>query len=328
MTTSEPSIPQRSIGIDVGGTKILGVVLDPSGAIVEEERAATPSSARPLMDALVAMVSALRRSFGDGPVSVGVGVPGLVDRTGTLRFAPNLPGIHGLPVAQLGREATGLRWRVDNDATAALWAEHRLGAARHAANVLLVTLGTGIGGGLVADGRLVRGANGFAGEVGHMVVAHDGLPCPCGRRGCWERYASGSGLGRLGREAAEAGRGRRMAALAGGDPLQVRGEHVSAAAAEGDDEAVAVIEVFADWFAAGLANLVHVLDVERCVIGGGLVASGETLLEPVRRAFAERVVAPDHRPLVEIVPAVLGYRAGAIGAALLAGQCEEEAGGT
>lgn len=273
------------------------------------------------MEALVGMVTSLRDVVGaEREVVVGVGVPGLVDREGTLRFAPNLPGIEELAVARLGMEATGLDWRVDNDATAALWAEHRLGAARGADDALLVTLGTGIGGGLLAEGRLVRGAHGFAGEVGHMVVDAGGLPCPCGRRGCWERYASGSGLGRLGREAAEAGRGRRLAALAGGDPLDVRGEHVSAAAAEGDSEAAAVVGVFADWFAIGLANLVHLLDVERCVVGGGLVASGETLLEPVRRSFAERVVAPDHRPMIEIVAAELGPRAGAVGAALLAGQ--------
>lgn len=310
-----------AIGIDVGGTKILGLMIEGPGEVVAELRRPTPSRAGALMEALVGMVTSLRDVVGaEREVVVGVGVPGLVDREGTLRFAPNLPGIEELAVARLGMEATGLDWRVDNDATAALWAEHRLGAARGADDALLVTLGTGIGGGLLAEGRLVRGAHGFAGEVGHMVVDAGGLPCPCGRRGCWERYASGSGLGRLGREAAEAGRGRRLAALAGGDPLDVRGEHVSAAAAEGDSEAAAVVGVFADWFAIGLANLVHLLDVERCVVGGGLVASGETLLEPVRRSFTERVVAPDHRPMIEIVAAELGPRAGAVGAALLAGQ--------
>jgi glucokinase len=310
-----------AIGLDVGGTKILGIVLDAGGAVVEEARRPTPGEAAPLMAAMVEMVAAFRVGL-DQPddVVVGVGVPGLVDRAGTLRFGPNLPGIHELAVGRLGAEATGVAWRVDNDATAALWAEHRLGAARGVDDALLVTLGTGIGGGLLADGRLVRGAHGFAGEVGHMVVAVGGLPCPCGREGCWERYASGSGLGRLGREAAEAGRGTRMTALAGGDALQVRGEHVTAAAAEGDAEAGAVVATFADWFAVGLANLVHVLDVDRCIVGGGLAASGPTLLEPVRRAFLDRVVAPDHRPVIEIVPAALGPRAGAIGAALLARQ--------
>jgi glucokinase len=171
----------------------------------------------------------------------------------------------------------------------------------------------------VVDGRLVRGANGFAGEVGHMVVDDDGIPCPCGRNGCWERYASGSALGEQARAVVAAGGGRRFVELAGGDPAQVTGEHVTAAASEGDAEAVAVLDRFADWFALGLGNLVHVLDPSRCVVGGGLVAAGDVILAPIRTALSTvRLVAPEHRPHVEVVPAVLGAQAGAIGAALLA----------
>ncbi len=151
--------------------------------------------------------------------------------------------------------------------------------------MVLVTLGTGIGGGLIVGDELVRGAAGFAGEPGHMVVDPNGPPCPCGRRGCWERYASGSGLGRLGREAAEAGRAGAVVALAGGDPEAVRGEHVTAAAAGGDPEALAVMADFAWWVALGMANLVNLLDPEVVIIGGGLAEAGELLLGPTRAAF-------------------------------------------
>ena len=307
-----------TLGVDIGGTKVLGVALDEDGTVVAEHRVPTPRGSEALVDDVLEVVAVLRDAC-DGASAVGVGLPGLVDRSGVLRFAPNLPGVVELPVGRLVADAIGLPVIVDNDATCATWAEHRVGAARGAADVILVTLGTGIGGGIVLDGRLMRGAHGFAGEIGHMVVDADGIACVCGRRGCWERYASGSGLGRIAREAAEAGLGRRLVALAGGDPDLVRGEHVTAAALEGDAEALAVLDRFAGWFAVGLANLVHILDVGTCVVGGGLVEAGDVVLGPIRRAFVDRVVAPDHRPPVPIVPAELGERAGAIGAALLAG---------
>jgi glucokinase len=304
-----------TIGIDVGGTKVLGVVLDDGDAVVAEHRVPTPRGGDAVVAAVAEVAAELRTP---DVVGVGAGVPGFVDRSGVLRFAPNLPGVRELPVRARLADATGLPVRVDNDATCALWAEHVLGACADVDDAVLVTLGTGIGGGLLLDGRLARGANGFAGEPGHMVVDHDGLPCVCGRQGCWERYASGSALGRLARELTEGGRGGRLVELAGGDPLAVRGEHVTAAAAEGDPEAVALFALLGDWFAVGLVNLVHILDVACCVIGGGLVEAGPVLLDPVRRSFAARVVAPEHRPPVTIVPAELGERAGAIGAALLA----------
>jgi glucokinase len=289
-----------TIGVDVGGTKVLGVVVDERGALVAEHRVPTPGTADALIAAMVDVVETLRRDH--DVVALGAGVPGLVSRDAVLRFAPNLPGVVELPVGALLTEATGLPVRVDNDNTCALWGEHQLGAARDVDDVVLVGLGTGIGGGLLLDGRLVRGANGFAGEIGHMVVARGGIECVCGRRGCWERYASGTALGRLGRDAG----------------VGQTGEDVTAAALAGDAAALEVFEDFADWFAVGLVNLVHVLDVSRCVIAGGVVEAGELLIDAVRRAFAARLVAPEHRPPVEIVGATLGERAGAIGAALLA----------
>jgi glucokinase len=206
---------------------------------------------------------------------------------------------------------------VENDANCAAAAEHSFGAAKGTEEALVVTLGTGIGGGVIGRGSLFRGANNFAGEIGHMVIDPNGLPCTCGKQGCWERYASGSGLGRMARDAAAAGRAARVVELAGGDPEVVRGEHVVLAAAEGDEQAEAIFEEVAQWLARGLANLANLFDPQIIVLGGGLVEAGEVLLRPTRRAFVELVEAAEHRPAVPIVPAALGELAGAIGAAAI-----------
>jgi glucokinase len=309
-------------GIDIGGTKVLGVALDPDypSRVVDEARVATPLGQNPLLDAMADVV--LQLSDGPaGPVgSVGVGIAGLVDREGVLRVGPNLPGLRGVRVGKELHRRLGLPVEVDNDATCATWGEHVGGAARGVSDAVCVTLGTGIGAGIIAEGELVRGAHGFGGEAGHMTVDPHGPLCPCGRRGCWERMASGSGLGWLGREAAEAGLFPRGAELAGGEPTYVRGEHVTAAASEGDPGALAVIDTFAYWVALGLGNLVTLLDSSLIVIGGGLVEAGELLLAPVRREFVSQVMAPEERTDVRIVAAELGERAGAIGAALLGGR--------
>ena len=280
-----------SIGLDVGGTKILGVVVDAAGRLLEEVREPTPATdGQALVRAMTAAVSALRARHPDVG-GVGAGIAGAVTPEGVVRYSPNLPGLVEAPVGKLLAEATGLPVRTENDATCALWAEHLLGAARGAGDVLFVALGTGIGGGLILDGQLVRGAHGFAGEIGHMVVVADGIPCVCGRLGCWERYASGTALG---------------------------GEGVTLAAREGDPAALRAFDELAGWVALGLVNLVQALDVERIVIGGGLAEAADILIPRVRVAYDERAVAPGHRPPVEIVAATLGDRAGAIGAALLA----------
>ncbi|HET6949647.1 MAG TPA: ROK family protein [Acidimicrobiales bacterium] len=314
-------------GIDVGGTKVLGVALDPEdpSRVVGEVRVPTPVGQEALLDAMADVVRRLSAGR-DGTVgAVGVGIAGLVDRSGVLHVGPNLPGLRGVRVGEELDRRLGLPVRVDNDATCAAWGEHLGGAARGARDAVCVTLGTGIGAGIVADGELVRGAHGFGGEAGHMIVDPHGPPCPCGRRGCWERLASGSGLAWLGAQAVADGRfprGAELAAAAGG-PL--RGEQVTRAAAEGDEGALAVIESLAWWVALGLGNLVTLLDSSLIVIGGGLIEVGDLLLEPVRRAFATQVMAPAERTDVRIVGAELGDRAGAIGAALLGGR--EAAGG-
>ncbi|HMK97009.1 MAG TPA: ROK family protein, partial [Acidimicrobiales bacterium] len=172
-------------------------------------------------------------------------------------------------------------------------------------------------GGIIVGGRLMEGSNGFAGEIGHMVVDPHGPPCPCGKRGCWERFASGSGLGRLAREAAQAGKLDEVVRLAGGDPEVVRGEQLTAAALSGDPDALAVMSDFGWWMALGLANLANAFDPAVIVLGGGLIEAGRVVMEPVREAFAELAEAPEARG-VQVLPAQLGARAGAVGAGLLA----------
>jgi glucokinase len=308
-----------TIGVDLGGTKCFALALDVDGSVAASHRVPTPRGTEAIVESMVEVVESVRRQVGDGFDAVGVGLPGLVDNDGVLRFAPNLPGVVDVRLeAELAPRLPGARFRFENDATCAGWGERALGAARGADHALLVTLGTGIGGGIVTGGTLLRGANGFAGEIGHMVVDPHGPPCPCGKRGCWERYASGSGLGRLAREAAHAGRAGRMVELAGGDPENVRGEHVTEAAGEGDADASDVLAQFGWWLGLGLSNLANVFDPDRFVVGGGMVAAGELILAPARSAFADLVLGAGRRPPVPIVAAELGERAGAIGAAVLA----------
>jgi glucokinase len=344
--------PGVAFGIDIGGTKVLGVALDANDAVVAESRVPTPSDAsdptgprperagaevaRAVADVVAALGDALgtptRARTDSDPgtgsqgrddrsaapaIPVGVGAPGMLDREGVLRFAPNLPGAAGAHVKDLVEaRLPGTPVVVENDANCAAYAEHRHGAARGASDAVIVTLGTGIGGGVIRAGEVLVGAYGFAGEIGHMVVDPSGPLCPCGRRGCWERYASGAGLGHLAREAAFAGRLHNVVSLAGGTPELVRGEHVTAAARDGDPGALGVMDDLGWWVALGLTNLTALYDPERIVIGGGLAASGDVLLAPAREAYGRLVEGSAVRPAVPIVAARWGERAGAVGAAM------------
>jgi glucokinase len=315
-------------GIDIGGTKVLGVALGPDNKAVGEARVPTPRGTQEIVgshvaEAVAQVAAELDRSLGTDAASapIGVGAPGMVDRNGRLCFAPNLPQAHGVDwTALIGDRLPGRAIVIENDANLAVLAEHQLGAAQGFHHIVMVTLGTGIGGGIVANDRVLVGAAGFAGEIGHMVVDPNGPPCPCGRRGCWERFASGAGLGVRAREAALAGRLAEVVRLAGGDPESVRGEDVSAAAAAGDPAARRVIEGVGWWIGFGLANLTCVVDPECFVLGGGVVEAGSLLIDSARAAFEEFVEGRDHRPVAVVVPATFGERAGAVGGALAARQ--------
>lgn len=308
-----------SIGLDVGGTKILGVVVDAAApaTVLTEHRVPTPAGGDGLVATLADLVGTL---VGQAPApgAVGIGVPGLVDRDGRLRMGPHLPRVVDLPLAEVLTEEVGLPVVADNDANCHAVGEAACGAAAGVDDALVVTLGTGIGAGIIAGGQLLRGASGFAGEPGHMVVDPDGPACPCGRRGCWEQLASGTGLARLAQEAARAGHLVVVTAQVGGDPDDVRGELVTAAARTGDAESLAVLRELSQWIALGLANLVNILDPAVVVVGGGLVDAADLILPEVRARFADRLLGGHQRPVLPILAAALGDRAGAIGAAVLA----------
>lgn len=312
---------QLFIGIDVGGTKILGVAVDPStGVIAGQRRAPTPKNdPGSVGPAIAAVVEELIAAHGR-PVAVGVGVPGLVDHQGVLHYGPNVPGVLGLDIAGDLRRSLNLPVVADNDAAHAALAEHRLGAARGAMHAIIITQGTGIGGAIIVGGRLLRGANGFAGEPGHMLVQRDGHLCACGRRGCWESVSSGAGLANLARDLVDEGRASRIVELAGGDPATIRGEHVSAAKAEGDPDAEEILHRFSGWVAQGIGSLITLLDPELVVLGGGLTVINSEFLSDVKRKVPATVLGGEYRPEVPIVPAMLGEEAGAIGAAINARQ--------
>jgi glucokinase len=311
----------HTIGLDVGGTKVLGVAIDPArpSEALAEHRVPTPPGGEGLVDVLAEVLAAIEPQVGP-PAAVGVGVPGLVDRDGVLRVGAHLRKIADLNLRAALSDRCGVPVAVDNDADCAAVAEHACGAAQGIDEAVVVTFGTGIGGGIITEGRLLLGVNGFAGEPGHMIVDPNGPPCPCGRRGCWEQFASGSGLARLARDAALGGRLTAVVELAGGDPEHVRGEHVTTMARKGDAEALAVLHELADWMTLGLGNLANILDPEVFVIGGGLVEAADLLLPRVIERFPHAVMFGAHRPEVQIVPATLGERAGAIGTALRAAE--------
>jgi glucokinase len=307
-----------AIGVDIGGTKLMAVRLTQTGDLIGDPLTVpAPRTAADLVEGVLAAARTLGRE--DGATSIGVGVPGLVGVDNDLLFAPNLHGAEGAEIgAALQAGAPLARIWVGNDATAAGWAEHQAGAGMGSTDMLMVTLGTGIGGGIVSQGHLNEGAHRFAGEFGHMVVDPNGPMCPCGKRGCWERYASGAGLGLLARETAMAGTAPELTARAGGDPEDVKGEHVTAAAASGDTASVQIMARFGHWVALGLANLANLFDPETIVVGGGLIEAGEVLMAPIRTSFDELIEGGGRRPVPAIVAARLGSRAGAVGAGLLA----------
>lgn len=305
-------------GFDIGGSNVRGVLVDRAGHVIGADRMARPPHPEGIVDSVVTLVEKMAAAAGDDVHAVGVGCAGTVDRRGVVRASPNIPTLIEFPLADTLSSRLGLPVIADNDATTATWAEVQTGAARGISDVVFVALGTGIGAGIVLDGELRRGAQGFAGEAGHMVIHPEGPECVCGRLGCWEVFASGRALGRLTREAAAEGRVPAIVEFAGGDIDAIRGEHVSALVAEGDPEALMMLDELGWWVGLGLTNLVNILDVAAAVIGGGLSEIGKPLLTAIRYGYNGLMHDSDHRPELNIVGALHGGRAGAIGAALLA----------
>jgi glucokinase len=308
-----------TIGVDVGGTKVAAGVVDERGKILEKLKRATPAyrpddTADVIAGAVLELVSRHEVS------AVGIGAAGFVDETrSTVLFAPNLAW-RGEPVKKRVEERIGRPVVVENDANAAAWAEAKLGAARGQRDVLLITVGTGIGAGIVLDGRLYRGRWGSAGEPGHYRVVPDGRLCGCGNRGCWEQYASGTALVAEARDLARRAPDAavRMLELGGGLPDGIDGPVVTQAAREGEAGALTCFELVGSWLGHGLADLAAILDPGCFVIGGGVSEAGEMLLGPARTAYENSLTGRAYREFAEVRLAELGPDAGLIGAADLA----------
>ena len=305
-------------GIDIGGTKIAAAVVDEEGTILERRRVDSPAEDP---DAIEDLIVELVADLGERHeiAAVGIGAAGYVDSArAVVMFAPNVAWRDADLRARIeGR--TGLDVVVENDANAAAWGEFIVGAGRDADDLLLVTVGTGVGGGIVASGALYRGAFGVAAEIGHLRVVPDGELCGCGNRGCLEQYASGRALvRRTHEEAADDPAAAALLERAGGRVEDITGAMVTAAAQEHDPFAIARLAELGRWLGEGIASLCTVLDPSVVVVGGGVSDAGELLLDPARKAFEAQMVGKGHRPMVSIVPARLGNDAGVIGAADLA----------
>jgi glucokinase len=308
-----------TIGVDVGGTKVAAGVVDEQGRVLARTRRPTPSSTpADVEDVIADCVDELRA--GHQVEAVGLGAAGFVDiERSRVLVAPNLSW-RDEPLRDAVSARIGLPVVVENDANAAAWAEHRFGAGRGEDHLVVVTVGTGIGGGIVVDGRLHRGRHGVGAEFGHLQVVPGGRRCGCGQNGCWEQYCSGRALLREAREIADVRRtyGARLLELGGGRPEGIQAREVTLAAQEGDPAARECFEVVGRWLGQGLADLAAVLDPGAFVVGGGVADAGELLLAPARRVFAARLTGTGARPHAQIRLAQLGNEAGLVGAADLA----------
>jgi len=308
-----------SIGVDIGGTKIAAGVVDEGGRIIAATTRITPATDPELIEAAVGdAVTELRTAH--EVVGVGVGAAGFVssDRR-TIRFAANLAWREH-PFADAIERLTGLPVIVENDANAAGWAEYRFGAATAARHMLMATVGTGLGGAIVLDGQLIRGSGGFAGEVAHMTAVPEGQWCGCGRKGCLEQYTSGTALVRNAHFRALAGDPLMdpLVRAAGGDREDIDGPLITRLAQEGDPGSVELIAEIGRWLGEGMASIASLLDPEVIVVGGGVAAAGDLLLDPARESYAKHLTAREHRELAPFVVASMGNEAGIVGAADLA----------
>ncbi|ADH68538.1 MULTISPECIES: ROK family glucokinase [Nocardiopsis] len=311
-----------TIGVDIGGTKVAAGVVDPEGQILDKVKYPTPSNdPQALADVVARAVGELRgRQDADSVRAVGVGVAGFVDEDrATVQVAVNL-GLRDEPLRDHVQERVGLPVVIENDANAAAWAEARFGAGRGSDHIVCITLGTGIGGGLVIGGALHRGRYGVAAEVGHYRMVPHGRRCACGNHGCWEQYASGRALVAEAQDLAltDPVAAERMLKLADGVIDQVEGHVITQAALEGDRAALECFAKVGEWAGHGLADLAAILDPECFVLGGGVSDAGSILLDPVRAAFARNVPGRPGRRMAEVRLAELGGEAGIVGAGDLA----------
>ncbi len=309
-----------TIGVDVGGTKVLGGLVDIDGKVIATARKDTPrQGGRALTQTIADIAKELMQSH--DVLAVGVSAAGFVssDRQ-TMLATPNIADWNGV---DLDSELTKLINKpvvIENDANAAAWGEAKFGAGRNRNHMILLTIGTGLGGGIVFNGALVRGAFGTAAEFGHMRVVPDGHLCGCGARGCFEQYASGSALLRHAREAISASpdMARNLLSRGNGSIEGLTGADITQAAQEGDPVALAAFNTTAEWLGAGIASLSVLLDPDCVVIGGGVIDAGEILLAPLRRALVRYMPFAGKHPYPEIIAAQLGNQAGLVGVADLA----------
>lgn len=319
-----------TIGVDIGGTKIAAGVVDDRGTVLATTRLETTASDPEAIEQAVSDAVA-RLRVGRDIQAVGVAAAGFIDaRTGSVLFAPNVAW-RNEPIRSDLTRRIGLPVTIENDANAAAWGEFVFGGAgghEGVDDMVLVTVGTGVGGGIVVNGRLLRGHVGVAGELGHLRMVPDGRLCGCGNLGCWEQYASGNALERMGQEVVRGGgiQAARLDRACGGEPDQLRGPMITAAAAEGDPAAVALLADLGWWLGQGMAQIAAILDPAVFVVGGGVVEAGDLLIEPARQALAAGLTARAYRPEIDIQSAVLGNQAGMIGAADLARRLPAEGG--
>lgn len=310
-----------AVGIDIGGTKIAGALVDDAGHITHREQIKTPdASSAALLDATAEMVTTLVAAAGGEVAGIGMACAGMIDgRKGHMWFAPNLPW-QDVAVADEIRQRTGHDVLLDNDANAAAWGEYRFGAGVDCDDMLLATIGTGVGGGCIVDDRLLRGAYGVGGEIGHITLDRNGPECGCGNHGCLEVFASGTALERYARELVASGeaKGATLRERCGGDPAQLTGQDVTELARTGDEGAVGLFTLLGTRLGEGLASVCAVLDPRLVVIGGGVVDAGALLLDPTAAAFEAHLIGRGNRPSPSVVPATLGNDAGVVGAAALA----------
>ncbi len=302
------------VGVDVGATKIAAGVVSPAGEVLNGARYPTAYSGEELLKTIARTILEVRDGFEVGGACVAV--PGLIlARENRVIYSPNLPAIEGIPLKEELEPRVGLSLTIENDNSAAAWGEFRFGAGSGARHLVYVGLGTGIGGGVVSEGMLLRGAQGAGGELGHVTIQATGPRCACGNRGCLEALASGSAIGRRAREAAAEHPNSALGRLA--SHRKVLGEDVTELAREGDEIALSVLEETGTWLGVGLAGFVNVFNPEVVVVGGGAMEAGELILEAARKEVMLRARSPS-RDLAEIKVAALGPKSGVLGAAALA----------